>query len=698
MTNSKNQALATGTVLSGTVYTYVIERVLGQGAFGITYLASTNIKGPLGEVTVPVAVKEFFAKDLDSRGEDGTVSSRTNEGVAFKYAKAFRRESENLSKMKHPGIVKVLEAFEAKGTYYYSMEYLPGGSLDDKVKGAGMSEEEALPMIKRIGEAISFMHGRKMMHLDLKSKNIMRKGDGSPVVIDFGLSKQYDDNGEPESSTTIGMGTPGYAPIEQSTQTASGEFQPTLDIYALGATLYKMLTGTTPPSATLILNKKASLIPALQSKDVSPGTISAIRQAMFPLMDDRPQTVPAFLSMLGRSPAGETGMDDQTDDTLKKGTTKKSPVPPPDQSKEKKPKTWLWALLAGIAVLALALAVILGGRRKPVTPVGQQDTLVVVPITVPGEKPDTAPVTSNGPVASGSLKVSSTPSGASIWLDGKDTKKTTPEILEDLTPGQRSIKLALEGYEDYSGKVTITSGKLENLAKTLSAKEVPPPKEDDPSPQVVPEQPITPPADSKPTIGRENGHEWVDLGLSVKWATCNVGASSPEGYGNYYAWGETRTKGDYSWETLRFRVSGDSGEHVTFSKYNTKSEHGPVDNKTRLDLSDDAARQNWGGRWRTPTKEEWEELSRKCTWTWTTQGGKNGYKVTGENGNSIFFPAAGRWYGSSLFDGGSYGYYWSSSLYTDYPYYAWYVSFDSGVHLVSSYRRLDGHSVRPVTK
>ena len=116
MADSKNKALPVGTVLRGAVYTYTVEKVLGQESFGITYLASTLIKGPLGELPMPVAVKEFFAKDLDSRGEGGTVSARTEDGVAYRYAKAFQRESQNLSKMKHPGIVKVLEAFQANGT------------------------------------------------------------------------------------------------------------------------------------------------------------------------------------------------------------------------------------------------------------------------------------------------------------------------------------------------------------------------------------------------------------------------------------------------------------------------------------------------------------------------------------------------------------------------------------------------------
>ena len=195
-----------------------------------------------------------------------------------------------------------------------------------------------------------------------------------------------------------------------------------------------------------------------------------------------------------------------------------------------------------------------------------------------------------------------------------------------------------------------------------------------------------------PATGTENGHEWVDLGLSVKWATCNVGATKPEEYGNYYAWGETETKTTYNWSTYKWC----NGSSSTLTKYNTSSSHGTVDNKTQLELADDAARANWGGAWRMPTDAEWTELRENCTWTWTTLKGTNGYEVKGTNGNSIFLPAAGYRSDADLNRAGYYGSYWSSSLYTDYPNYAWYVYFNSdNVYRDGSYRYY-GRSVRPV--
>ena len=189
-----------------------------------------------------------------------------------------------------------------------------------------------------------------------------------------------------------------------------------------------------------------------------------------------------------------------------------------------------------------------------------------------------------------------------------------------------------------------------------------------------------------------NGHEYVDLGLSVKWATCNVGATTPEEYGDYFAWGEVEPKEVYDWSTYKWC----NGSHTTHTKYCTNSDYGTVDNKTVLEAADDAAAVNWGGSWRMPTDAELTELREECTWTWTTQNGVNGYKVTGSNGNSIFLPAAGYRIENSLDNAGSFGNYWSSSLHTDYSLAAYllYISIDY-MHR-SSIDRLFGSSVRPV--
>lgn len=162
-----------------------------------------------------------------------------------------------------------------------------------------------------------------------------------------------------------------------------------------------------------------------------------------------------------------------------------------------------------------------------------------------------------------------------------------------------------------------------------------------------------------------NGHEYVDLGLSVKWATCNVGAQTPAEYGEYYAWGETRPKTIYTWKGYRFRASGDSYSDIKFSKYNPDEILDHL-KKTVLDLADDVANVKWGGNWRMPTKEEMEELVWNCDWVWTTQNGVNGVKITskveGYTDRSIFIPATGYRDDSKQIMKGEVGYCWSSTI------------------------------------
>ncbi len=193
-----------------------------------------------------------------------------------------------------------------------------------------------------------------------------------------------------------------------------------------------------------------------------------------------------------------------------------------------------------------------------------------------------------------------------------------------------------------------------------------------------------------------NAQTYVDLGLpsGSLWADRNVGASSPEDYGDYFAWGETTAKTNYDWSTLKYCEDSDGNK---FSKYNTQSKYGSVDNKTTLERSDDAATVNWGSDWCMPTQQQFQELNDNCTWTWATRNGKNGYEVIGKNGNSIFLPAAGYRNGTDHYSAGSYGNYWSSSLSTGTPCGGRNLGFYSGsVELDYWNYRQYGRSVRPV--
>ena len=195
-----------------------------------------------------------------------------------------------------------------------------------------------------------------------------------------------------------------------------------------------------------------------------------------------------------------------------------------------------------------------------------------------------------------------------------------------------------------------------------------------------------------------NEVEGVDLGLSVKWASYNVGAESPEDYGDYYAWGETETKNNYSWPYYKFWTSGEKNLDVVLNKYNTSSKSGTVDNKTVLDLEDDVAHIAWGGNWRMPTKAELSELQNNCTWTWTTLNSVKGYLVTGKKygytDKSIFLPAAG-WRNDNYNQSGESGYYRSNTL-TEEPPPPQIINIDSESHRMTNTIRCAGLSVRPV--
>ena len=224
-----------------------------------------------------------------------------------------------------------------------------------------------------------------------------------------------------------------------------------------------------------------------------------------------------------------------------------------------------------------------------------------------------------------------------------------------------------------------------------------------------------------PSTGVENGHEWIDLGLpsDLKWATMNVGATSPEGYGNYYAWGETEphSSNRYDWDSYKWC----NGTSSSMTKYCVSTSYGTVDNNTTLDSDDDAASVNWGGAWRMPTHTEQEELLNKCYWVWTSSyndSGKAGYiiykaKSSSDKGqvvtsgntpsssyslsdSHIFLPAAGYHGDSSLENAGSYGYYWSSSLIEYRSYYAWELHFSSSFRYCIFSSRFYGQSVRAV--
>ncbi|MCR4834928.1 MAG: serine/threonine protein kinase [Bacteroidaceae bacterium] len=284
------QHLQPNTTLQGGKYR--IERVLGQGGFGITYLA---VQTSLNRY---VAIKEFFMKDFCSHDEATLtmMTSATGGGrqLVMQYRNKFIKEAKNLARLHHPNIINVIEVFEENGTVYYSMPYLSGGSLQDYVdKHGALSESDAMKYVRQIASALKYMHEEQhICHYDVKPANILLDAKGNVILIDFGISKNYDAYGHETTTTPIGL-SEGYAPIEQYQQNVE-EFSPASDVYALGATLYFLLHAKRPASAV----HRASGTPLVMDQQLSQGVKDIINASMKISKRERTQSVDVFLNNL----------------------------------------------------------------------------------------------------------------------------------------------------------------------------------------------------------------------------------------------------------------------------------------------------------------------------------------------------------------------------------------------------------------
>lgn len=297
---------------------YRIEHVLGQGGFGITYLATQ------AGLNRKVAIKEFFMKELCSRDRDtGHVSYTDTHGSAVEnFKKKFIKEGRTISSLNHPNIIHIYDNFEENGTAYYAMEYIDGCSMEDMLKQYGtLTENTAIQYIKEVAGALEYIHRQHINHLDIKPANIMvRRDNNSIVLIDFGVAKQYDaSTDEGTTSTPVGVSN-GYSPLEQYTEGGVNTFSPHSDIYSLGATLYRMVVGHKPPHAVTISQEGFPTLPAT----LSPTIRQAITQAMKLKRSERPQSAAALLDILnGTAEEGDIKVIDVEPPT--KPTTRKAP-------------------------------------------------------------------------------------------------------------------------------------------------------------------------------------------------------------------------------------------------------------------------------------------------------------------------------------------------------------------------------------
>lgn len=268
---------------------YEIVKVLGQGGFGITYLAVHTL------LDKKVAIKEFFPKDFCDRHSDTkhiTLGTTSSAELVSRLRGKFVKEAKNIAKLSHPNIIPIQDIFEENNTAYYLMDFIEGESLGDILKSNGaLSEERAIYYIRQISLAIDYMHSKNMNHLDIKPGNIMiRKSDDMPILIDFGTSKQYDEDGG-QTSTMVPGFTHGYAPIEQYKPGGVSTFTPQTDIYALGATLYALLTGKKPPHYSEILEDGLPTLPVHLRQSTKDG----LEHAMEVRKNKRPASISEFL-------------------------------------------------------------------------------------------------------------------------------------------------------------------------------------------------------------------------------------------------------------------------------------------------------------------------------------------------------------------------------------------------------------------
>ncbi len=615
---------------------YKIIRFINSGGFGCTYEVEHTL------MNSRVAIKEFFVKDLCERDESTShisIISKNKASVVDKLKKKFLDEARSLFKMHHPGIVRVVDIFEENNTAYYVMEFVDGVSLHEMIKKQGLlSESDSLAYICQVADALRYVHSKNRLHLDIKPGNIMVDKEGKAILIDFGASKHYDEETGENTSTLLGINTKGYAPPEQMAQSFS-TFSPSTDIYALGATLYKLLTGTTPIGA----NMRASG----EELEAIPDTISeATRRAVIQSMDmnrnKRPQTIDAFLALLNAKKASVSSPQPvQVEEPAEEPAEEPEKVPAPPVVEETRFEESVEEEIVIESGKGKNKAKATSVKVSTQTPIPNDDEEEE---TYNQERPKkrvglyiTVAVIALVCFALGFIFVKQKPSNEKNQVVEIPTPTPPEPVLPDDTID--------EDFEEPKDSIVVST----------PPPPMPEPPTPDPEPPVSPtpdpESPVTSvqvtdpivetPKPYQPTGTIIDGHEAVDLGLSVKWATCNIGATSPGDYGKYYAWGEVVTKSSYTMENSRtyetpqeYSIAGDSGK--------------------------DAARAVWGGGWRMPTYDEIGELLTKCDWVETYKNGHKGFKVIGDNGNSIFLPYTGYYENSTLEGLGSLGYYWGS--------------------------------------
>lgn len=529
---------------------------------------------------------------------DIQVAVKIYGGMDDEGLKIFVKEINKVYHLNHTNLLKPQHVAAWQGMPYLVMTYCVAGSLEKKI--GQITEQEIWKIIHDVASGLDYLHSNNIIHQDIKPANILQDDMGNYVIIDFGISTLARDT--LRKSTLMGntsAGTLAYMGPERFMKDSTPIFAS--DIWSLGAMLYELLESKTPFPADFGggMQKAGAEVPDITA-DVSTSLKSAIYQMLRLNTWERPTA--KTLVQWASNPSAIVV------DTSKSQPTVKKNLPKASQPSKPKSKRWIWIVLALLILAGLGVLGIREVQRRQIAIAEQeqryQDSIRQIQIQ-------------------DSLR--------------EVRRQDSIRVEQDQARRRDSIAAAQRAEKERQEQLRLQKEKEEQQRKEDERKQL-----------------------EQLTITKDpyNGHAYVDLGLSVKWATCNIGANNPNEYGDYFAWGETKPKLVYNEKIYKYN----EGLDKTITKYNFSTTHGVVDNKYILDLEDDAAHINWGGNWRMPTRKECAELEELCRWEWTTYNGVKGYRVIGTNGNSIFLPATGYKDNKILLDAGIRGFYLSNTL------------------------------------
>ena len=619
--------LQSGTLLQGGKYR--IEEVLGQGGFGITYLAvQTNLKNR------KVAVKEFFLKEHCERDASTSYVSMGTSGskdLVLKFKNKFIKEAETIAEMDNPHIVRIHDVFEENGTAYYVMEYLSCGSLSDRIPSGGLPESEAVGYIRQVADALSYIHENKILHLDIKPSNILFRKADEAVLIDFGISKHYDESGGSQtSSTPVGI-SEGYAPTEQYEREGISSFSASTDIYSLGATLYCLLSGHRPPKASIVLNDGLPPLPS----SVSASTRVAVETAMSPKRKDRPQSVEDFLELLDTPVVTvsdeETMVVDSSSEESDGSSSAKSETSESSSGSKSKGLSrgvkWFCGLAVGLVSLAVLFFVI---NRRPDIPDHKED-IVAVDTSIVEHQEIPASVENNSDRITPSVPVQEAPEPvkpsdpfASEWESDYNTYSSLIEMGDEYSKNDATLSQAKSKYEQaaaYERKYKGTkyadkfskraSSSLKTVESRIAEKEEAEHKRNE--------------ASYSNGILRVKGIEYPMV--YVSGGSFDMGATSEQGSDAYDREKPVHRVTLSSYSIGKYEVTQKLWEAAMGSNPSSfKGTRRPVENVSWNDCQDFIRKLNelTGASFRLPTEAEWEFAAR---------GGNSsrGYKYSGSN-------------------------------------------------------------------